>query len=47
MSFLALFPYVGILFLVIINAVLVIKREIKVDRNNDDGQCFCLKILLK
>jgi hypothetical protein len=38
MDFLTLFPYIGIVLLVIINAILVMKRDIKVDRNNDDNQ---------
>ena len=31
MDFLALFPYIGIIVLVIINAVLVLRRDITVD----------------
>jgi 5'(3')-deoxyribonucleotidase len=31
MDFLTLFPYIGIIVLVIINALLVIKRDITVD----------------
>ena len=38
MDFLSLFPYIGIVLLVIINAVLVMKRDIKVDRSRDDIQ---------
>ncbi len=31
MDFLTLFPYIGIIILVIINALLVLRRDIKVD----------------
>jgi len=37
MDFLSLFPYIGIVLLVVINAILVMKRDIKVDRNKDDN----------
>lgn len=37
MDFLTSFPYIGIIVLVIINAVLVLKRKIRVD-NNDQNQ---------
>ncbi|MGB5385941.1 MAG: hypothetical protein WBN20_04075 [Eudoraea sp.] len=37
MDFLTLFPYVGIILLVVINTILVMKRDIKVDRNEDDS----------
>lgn len=37
MDFLTLLPYIGIVLLVIVNAVLVMKRDIKVDRNKDDN----------
>ena len=37
MDFLTWFPYVGIVLLVIINTILVMKRDIKVDRNKDDN----------
>ncbi|MGB5228638.1 hypothetical protein [Eudoraea sp.] len=37
MDFLTLFPYVGIILLVVINTILVMKRDIKVDRNEDDN----------
>lgn len=33
MDFLTLFPYIGIIILVIINALLVIRRDITVDDN--------------
>ena len=38
MDFLTLFPYIGIVLLVVINAILVLKRDIKVDRNRNDNQ---------
>ena len=34
MDFLTLFPYVGIIVLVIINAFLVLRRDITVDEND-------------
>ncbi len=34
MDFLTLFPYIGIIVLVIINAVLVLRRKITVDDND-------------
>ena len=34
MDFLTLFPYVGIIILVVINMLLVIKRDITVDEND-------------
>ena len=38
MDFLSLFPYIGIVLLVVINAILVMKRDIKVDRKREDSQ---------
>jgi hypothetical protein len=34
MDFLTLFPYIGILVLVVINAILVINRDITVDESD-------------
>lgn len=34
MDFLTLFPYIGIIILVILNALLVLKRVITVDKND-------------
>lgn len=34
MDFLTLFPYIGILVLVVLNAVLVLKRDITVDESD-------------
>lgn len=36
MDFLTLFPYVGMLVIVIINAILVLKRDITVDESDHD-----------
>lgn len=38
MDFLTLFPYIGIIVLVIINAFLVIKRDITVDDNDHNPE---------
>lgn len=36
MDFLTLFPYLGILFLVIVNAVLVLRRDIEIETDPSD-----------
>lgn len=38
MDFLTWFPYAGIVILVVINTILVLNRDIKVDRNTDDNE---------
>lgn len=38
MDFLALFPYIGIIVLVVINALLVIKRDITVDDSDHNPE---------
>ncbi len=38
MDFLTLFPYLGIIVLVIINAVLVMKRDITVDESDHNPE---------
>jgi len=38
MDFLTLFPYVGILFLAILNAALVLKRDITVDESDHEPE---------
>ena len=38
MDFLTLFPYIGIIVLVIVNALLVIKRDITVDDSDHNPE---------